>query len=178
MLKLCGACKQSLLILMASNLECHYCMSVSIGHGVCTSAKLGYVSPSCQSQPSSVPSSHTRTACGDCVQNHISKCKQSAGLIEHCGLQVQACSGIQCEISAGKPQFGFNDTIISQVSAARQGFKQLNIRLTMAVSVVSVWFPAACNPWLRWWPLSKLAHLSASLLVLQGEACSSFFRLM
>ena len=70
------------------------------------------------------------------------------------------------------PDVGFNDNIISQVSATRQGFKQLDIRLTMAVSVVSVWFTAACNPWLRWWLLSKLARLSASLLVLQGEACS------
>ena len=76
---------------------------------------------------------------------------------------------IQCETWAGKLQFGFNDTIISQVSAARQGFKQLDIWLTMAVSV---WFPAACDPWLRRWSLSKLAHLSASLLDLQGDACS------
>ena len=79
---------------------------------------------------------------------------------------------IECERWAEKPQFGFNDTIISQVSAARQGFKQLDIRLTMAVSAVSVCFPAVCNPWLSLWPLSKLAHLSASPLVLQGEACS------
>ena len=55
-----------------------------------------------------------------------------------------------------KTQSGFNDNIISQVSAARQGLKQLDIRLTMAVSVVSVWSPAACDPRLRWWPLSKL----------------------
>ena len=79
---------------------------------------------------------------------------------------------IQCEIWAEKPQFGFNDTSIPPVSAARQIFKQLDIRLTLAVSVVSGWFPAACNPWLGWWPLSNLARLSASLLVLQGEVCS------
>ena len=36
------------------------------------------------------------------------------------------------------PQFGFNDNITSQVSAARQGSKQLDIRLTMEVSVVLV----------------------------------------
>ena len=53
-------------------------------------------------------------------------------------------------------KFGYIDNMICQVSAARQGFKQLDIKLTMAVSVVSIWFPAACNPWLRWWPLSKL----------------------
>ena len=76
---------------------------------------------------------------------------------------------VQCEIWAEKPQFGFNDNIVCQVLAARQGFKQLNIRLIMAVSV---WSPAACDPWLRWWPLPKLAHLSAALLILQGEACS------
>ena len=54
---------------------------------------------------------------------------------------------IKCEIWAEKP-FGFNDNINSQGSAARQGFKQLDIRLTMAVSVVAVCIPAACNPWL------------------------------
>ena len=53
---------------------------------------------------------------------------------------------IQCEIWAKNPQYEFNDNIVPQVSAARQGFKQLNIRLTMAVSAVSVWVPAACNP--------------------------------
>ena len=117
---------------------------------------------------------HTRTACGNYVQYHL--------------IYVQTISWIdwtpwlagggklwksRCEISAeGTPNMGSMTTIIFQISAARQGFKQLHIRLTMAVSAVSVWFPAACNPWLRWWPLSKLAHLSASLLVLQGEACS------
>ena len=71
-----------------------------------------------------------------------------------------------------KNQVVFNDNMISQVSAARQGFKQLDIRRDNgSVSSVGL-IPAACNPWLRWWPLSKLARLSASLLVLQGEACS------
>ena len=55
---------------------------------------------------------------------------------------------IWCEVWAGNPNIESNDRVISQDSAARQGFKQLEIRLTTAVSVVSVWFPAACNPWL------------------------------
>ena len=42
---------------------------------------------------------------------------------------------IECQRWVGKPPFGFNDTMISQVSAARQGFKQLDVRLTMTVSV-------------------------------------------
>ena len=40
---------------------------------------------------------------------------------------------------------------------------------------VSAWFPAACNPWLRVWPLTEPAHLSAFLpvlLVLHGAAKS------
>ena len=51
---------------------------------------------------------------------------------------------IWCEIWAEKRQFGFNDNIVPQVSAFRQGFTQLDIRLTMAVSVVSGCFSAAC----------------------------------
>ena len=84
---------------------------------------------------------------------------------------------IQCEIWADNPQLGINDTIVAQVSAARQGLKQLGIRLTMAGSVASAWFLAACNPWLRLWPLSKLAHLSAFLLALHGETASTKDRL-
>ena len=45
-------------------------------------------------------------------------------------------------VRAEKYQYGFNDNIVSQVSAARQGFKQLDIRLTMVASGVLDWFPA------------------------------------
>ena len=54
----------------------------------------------------------------------------------------------------------------------QQVFSQLGITLTMAVSGESAWFPAACKPWLKWWPLSKPAHLSAILVVLHGKAYS------
>ena len=64
---------------------------------------------------------------------------------------------VPCEICAGKPQFGFNDKIVPQVSAARQGYKQLGIRLTNG-SVSSVSLFSSCL-----YPLAKIvAALKAS----------------
>ena len=71
---------------------------------------------------------------------------------------------IRCEIRTEKPNLGFNDSIVSQVSAARQDFKQLDIRLTMAA--VSAWRPAACDPLLRWWPILRLEAAQAGLSML------------
>ena len=67
-------------------------------------------------------------------------------------------------------KFGLKDKTGPRLPSARQGVKQLESRLTMAVSLVSVCFPAACDPWLRFLQLSKPADLSESMGVLHGEA--------
>ena len=141
-------------------------MSVSMGHVM--TAKLEYVSPHARLSLPTLP--HTRVIV-EIVYNTISP--SATHRLD--SLNTAACRRrfvvIQCAMWAENPS-NLDSMIVAQVSAARQGFKQLGIRLTMAVSVVSVWFLAAYYPWLRLWSLSKLANLSASMPVLQGEACS------
>ena len=91
--------------------------------------------------------------------------------VQYCGLQVRGRCALTTWNIFGLIQYAFNDILGPfAASAARQDRKQLGIRLKSAVSVVSAWFPAACDPRLRFWPRSSLAHLPAFLVILHGEA--------